>query len=250
MKFKTFAVYAAVAGIGTAASAVSPEVVEPVDLVKGPSVLLIWEKRVSANTSSTSVWNIDQTDLHGYSCSDRLAIPNLGLDLEVKAGNDGYGEVLNHDQIFTIDFDPSVSGGISCTREYSHDHAISQCVIPVQSASLMQSNKSPLPGNSTVECFDSDLDPDDVFSVSAVSDSGAAAQFFDIGDEDIQELNEAQSLQERQAFNTITKAEPNKEPRKWRRHQTLTVSSVCRRSNALLCLFILISFLICQTEYA
>ncbi|KAL2758838.1 hypothetical protein ACRALDRAFT_1080500 [Sodiomyces alcalophilus JCM 7366] len=110
---------------------------------------VIFEEHIPSGTTGLSVWSPDKSTLYGHSCHGPLALQ--GSELSVELSDDSGNGVLSFGGAnYTLDFDPDVSGGISCYQKYNPLHVVVECLVPaVPDAAL----PSPVAREGAAECF-------------------------------------------------------------------------------------------------
>ncbi|KAM0335042.1 hypothetical protein ACHAQA_000076 [Verticillium albo-atrum] len=188
-------------------------------------ILAIWEKDLTTGRTSTGLWDAEFANLFQYGCSDRVSAAALGVEVEFNANDKGAGRITINGVEYPIAADFDATGGISCSRIYSHQQASAECYIPLDQ--VIQARDLPvLEGNSTVECYPDGigLDPSLLIGVSWGVEEGLAAEVisdvFEAGNEENnQELAQGPSIERRQLDRA--RAHPNPVPYRYRRHRTL-----------------------------
>jgi hypothetical protein len=176
-----------------------------------PIVRLIWEKNLKTGESITTLWDDNMNELHAFGCGDGANAG--GVSVSVSADQEGYGSLTIGAQAHSIDFRPSDSGGVSCSRMYNDEHAVAECMVPAASFSELPS----LPLNITAGCR---------AAMQLVEDGLATIPLEDQGTEDVQGTKDGELVFVSES--TVGSPEDIFSPVSRRQHSGLCANVKCR----------------------
>lgn len=193
------------------------------------SVFVTWESSLNTGDQIIFVKDNEGTSLLAYACDSKVTFG--GVPIQVFADDTGSGELTIGDARYALEFDAERSGGIVCEARWNTDVAAVECEVPWAAGELDTHERLPL--NITAECLgpesDNDLAiigtfyEDELFVFPTDSSVEEADGLLDEGHDGDSEALERRQGPVCQARRSIKK-KGNGNPRKWRRHQQLTVS--------------------------